>query len=433
MNLTEDQILSLAPDDGSKKSGRDLANPAKWVTKGTNEQALWGECKGSGSKPYQTTIDLLNIAFKCSCPSRKFPCKHGIALGLLYARNGKSFAAAEAPAWVMDWISKRVQKEEKKDDKKDKGVDEVAQAKRQQAREQKVNDGIEELLTWIKDIVRNGIINMPDKGYAYWNGIAKRLIDAQAPGLAGMIKNLADISFFKEGWQSDFIDALLSIYLVAKAYQNKENLSPLVMQEVRNGIGFTQKTDDVKDLEGIKDNWLVVGKQTTVDDTITVERNWLYGINTNQYALVLQFLVRGEGASLLLSPGVHLDAELVYFPSITPLRALVKQQTGAIPTAPQQLFSSWKEVSEKETEICSKYPVLTERPFGIRGVTPVTLYNSWWLKDRESNMVPIKESFAGIWKLLALSGGEPLDMVVVGRERRFEPIGVWDHKTYKAI
>ncbi|MGB8191873.1 MAG: SWIM zinc finger family protein, partial [Chitinophagaceae bacterium] len=80
MNLSEEQILALAPDESSKKSGKELSNASKWVSKGANETALWGECKGSGSKPYQTQVDLANIAFKCSCPSRKFPCKHGLGL-----------------------------------------------------------------------------------------------------------------------------------------------------------------------------------------------------------------------------------------------------------------------------------------------------------------------------------------------------------------
>jgi len=131
MNLTEEQILTLAPDESSKKAGKELANPSKWVTKGANEQAIWGECQGSGSKPYQTQIDVANVAFKCSCPSRKFPCEHGIALGLLYARQQNSFTETSMPAWVNDWISKRSQKEEKKLEKKDKPVDEAAQAKRQ--------------------------------------------------------------------------------------------------------------------------------------------------------------------------------------------------------------------------------------------------------------------------------------------------------------
>jgi len=44
---------------------------------------MWGESQASGSKPYQVSIVLGGPAFKCTCPSRKFPCKHGIGLMLL--------------------------------------------------------------------------------------------------------------------------------------------------------------------------------------------------------------------------------------------------------------------------------------------------------------------------------------------------------------
>ena len=114
MPFTEPEILSLAPDESSKKAGKELANPLKWVSVGANDEAIWGECQGSGSKPYQTQIDLRNIAFKCSCPSRKFPCKHGIALALLHARLPESFKDNQSPAWVTEWISKRAEKEEKR-------------------------------------------------------------------------------------------------------------------------------------------------------------------------------------------------------------------------------------------------------------------------------------------------------------------------------
>jgi hypothetical protein len=387
MNLTEEQILTLAPDESSKKAGKELANPSKWVTKGANEQAIWGECQGSGSKPYQTQIDLSNIAFKCSCPSRKFPCKHGIALGLLYARQQNLFAETTMPAWVDEWISKRSQKEEKKAEKKDKPVDEAAQAKRQQAREQKVADGIEELLTWIKDIVRNGIINIPEKGYQYWDGMAKRMVDAQAPGLAGMVRGLANIDYFKEGWQTNFLDALLNIYLIVKGYQNKDLLEPLVLQDVRASIGFTINQDELREKQGVKDVWLVAGKQISDDDNLTVERNWLYGINSNQYALVLQFIIRGQGAGVLLSPGMCIEAELVYFPSTSPLRALIKQQTTTNSKLPQQLFHSWKEVAETETTICAQLPVRTERPYAIQGLLPVYHDGKWWLKEKNEDLI----------------------------------------------
>ena len=51
---TTEQILALAPDANSAKNGKDLAPPRKWVSLGQNEQAVWGECQGSGKTPYQT-------------------------------------------------------------------------------------------------------------------------------------------------------------------------------------------------------------------------------------------------------------------------------------------------------------------------------------------------------------------------------------------
>ena len=120
MNFSEDQILALAPDDPSKKSGKELANPSKWVKREISERALWGECQGSGKLPYQTQVDLSNVAFKCTCPSRKFPCKHGLGLLLLYARDQKLFSKEAEPAWVTEWLDKRNDREEKKTEKKEK-------------------------------------------------------------------------------------------------------------------------------------------------------------------------------------------------------------------------------------------------------------------------------------------------------------------------
>ncbi|MCR6638365.1 MAG: SWIM zinc finger family protein [Sporocytophaga sp.] len=114
MSWSEEQVIALSPDIASAKSGKDLAKIEKWVSVYKNENALWGECKGSGSKPYQTQIDLNNIAFKCSCPSRKFPCKHGIGLLLLFAKTPTSFIDSESPDWVTEWLAKRAQREEKK-------------------------------------------------------------------------------------------------------------------------------------------------------------------------------------------------------------------------------------------------------------------------------------------------------------------------------
>jgi hypothetical protein len=85
LHWTAEQILKLAPDAVSAKAAQGLLAPKKWTSLGANESVLWGACQGSGANPYQTQIDLAEPAFKCSCPSRKFPCKHGLALFLLFA------------------------------------------------------------------------------------------------------------------------------------------------------------------------------------------------------------------------------------------------------------------------------------------------------------------------------------------------------------
>ena len=89
MELTSESVLALAPDASSVKAAQALLKPGQWPTLGFNENAVWGECKGSGSKPYQVEADLSGPVFKCTCPSRKFPCKHSLALLLLRVQAGR--------------------------------------------------------------------------------------------------------------------------------------------------------------------------------------------------------------------------------------------------------------------------------------------------------------------------------------------------------
>lgn len=95
-------------------------------------------------------------------------------------------------------------------------------------------DGISELLLWIKDFIRNGLLNMPEKDAAYFENIARRIVDAQAPGLANMLRTLGEINFCREGWQSELLNQLLRIYLVATCYTNSDQLPEGLQQDLRN-------------------------------------------------------------------------------------------------------------------------------------------------------------------------------------------------------
>ncbi|WP_181769024.1 SWIM zinc finger family protein, partial [Streptomyces albidus (ex Kaewkla and Franco 2022)] len=111
---TAEEVLTLAPDDASRKAGTKLSWPDRWSEAGAGSGGVWGLCKGSSSaKPYRTVVDLggagtgTGPGFKCSCPSRKFPCKHALGLLLLWAGELGQPDGHTPPDWAGEWLDGR--------------------------------------------------------------------------------------------------------------------------------------------------------------------------------------------------------------------------------------------------------------------------------------------------------------------------------------
>ena len=326
-----------------------------------------------------------------------------------------------------------MEKDEKKAIQKDKPIDEAAQLKRQKARTEKVNEGINELLLWIKDIFRGGLLTIPEKQNSLFENISRRMIDAQAPGLAAQLKDLGNMNYFSEGWESLFLEKILRLYLLLKGYQNSLSQDSLLQEDLRSLIGFTQNQEDLKNKEGIKDKWVVLAKQTMEEEQLLVERNWLYGIKTKQYALILQFYVRNQVPAFTFTAGSLYDACLVFFNSTVPLRAIIKEsnisQTRMVPEG----IKNWKEVIELQTSRNSRYPFLDSYPFIVDALKPVLINNQWWLEDTEKNIMPVTRDYAGIWKLLSISGGESKSISLLSNTDTFIPLGIWNNNEYKSF
>lgn len=432
MQWTEEQITALAPDTSSLKSGRDLAKTNKWLTIQQSERALWGECQGSGKDPYRTAIDLTNVAFKCSCPSKKFPCKHGLGLFLLFTKQSNAFTTQEEADWVADWLNKRTTKLQQKTE--NKPVDEKAQAKRVDARLKKVNAGIEEAQMWLKDLIRNGLISAPEKENSFWENAAARMTDAQAGGLAGMIRNIGEINFFSGKWQGELLEKLMKIFLLTEAYKNIEQLPENLQADLRNLMGWTQSQEELKAQEGIKDSWLILGKQEESEDKLTVQRNWLYGLESKRYALVLNFTFQTQQKDISLLVGTVMEAELVFFRSNYPQRAIIKNRFSPQLMQKPTFLGNWAEVIDLQADALSQNPWIERLPLLVSQITPMRYNDDWVLKDINNQYVRVNPyQDIALWQLLACSGGRPLDLFVLQENGAYTPLGFWNEDKYMAV
>src|SRR5687768_17431342 len=116
---TEQDALNLTEDEQTRRDGTKLATRSKWPTLGVDDLAIWGQCQGSGKAPYRVSVDKDELAYRCSCPSKKFPCKHTMGLLILFAKDQKLFTQSDAPGWVTEWLESRQKRAEKEAEKQE--------------------------------------------------------------------------------------------------------------------------------------------------------------------------------------------------------------------------------------------------------------------------------------------------------------------------
>lgn len=434
---TSEQVLALSPDAGSTKNGKSLANVAKWVTLGSTAQAIWGECKGSGKKPYRTQIDLSKPAFKCSCPSRKFPCKHALGLFLLFAEQSAAFEQTSPPDWVTEWLAKRSQAQERKQAKATKAADPEAQAKRAEKRADKIVAGLTDLDQWLQDIVRQGLATLPNQPYSFWDQTAARLVDAQAPGLARRVRSLAGIPYSGQDWPDRMLRALGLLHLLVQGYQRLDTLSPTMQAEVRSQIGWTQTQDDLLRrteqgdplVERIKDTWQVLGKLVLEEERLKVQRVWLWGQQHQQMALMLSFAHGKQPLDVSLVPGTSFEGELIFYPGTGLRRAFVvsREAIDASSSSMADVIASGSAIAtaiEYYAQALGQNPWLEQYPLLLNSVHLIQ-QEQWWLQDADGYVLPISPQFQQLWEMLAMSGGHPLTVFGEWDGALFVPLSLW--------
>lgn len=407
---TEDHLRSAVTDAATLKRGLDLASPSKWSNLGTSARAVWGECQGSGSKPYQVCIDVAGPAFKCSCPSRTFPCKHGAGLMVLVVRHSALISEGSEPPWVDAWLSKRNAKETAKAEINAirTPADADAQAKREAQRQKRMAEGLDELERWLLDVARTGLVTLQAEPLATWEGQAARLVDAQLPGLANRVREMWTMRGERTG---ELRDALGELYLLVQAAKRVHELPSDLSAEILQQVGVNVRKEDVmQESMPLNDQWWVLGQRMYDEERLTQRRTWLYGLRGKRYALLLDHAFGTQGfASTYITNAVY-DGVLHYYPGTAPLRALALElhlRPGFI--TPDSPACAPNEALEYVAEGLTGNPWTRQLPMWLSSVVPTTHKGRWYLRHA-SGLLPLRCTGTEGWSLVAQSGGAPMNI-----------------------
>lgn len=440
MGVTRAQVEAAAPDQAALKAAGGLLKPAKWPLRAidTAGTLVWGECQGSGANPYRVMADLSDLGSKCTCPSRKFPCKHALALLWMLADDPGPFLAAPIPEWVTEWLGRRRKgaapaARSSTDGSIDDALTEAeaappdpkVEARRAAASERRTTDtraaildATRELDSWIEDQLRTGISAFLGDHQTRCRRIAARLVDGKAAGLASRIDEMpARLMTLRATEQPEAaIVELAKLALLVRAWRSQPD-QPGIARE----IAAAESRDDLlQNANGIRvtGTWEALGDRiTTRRDGLVSHATWLFRRSADaadmpRFAVLLDYYPASAGRrSTALGSGDAFEGEVIFYPDRQPLRAILGERqavpSGALPPdnlPAADLLSGWRD-RLAAAPWAQEHPVLL--PQG-RFATDAS-GQPWWRADARDQALPLAEApdehlygfgfaaMAGVW------------------------------------
>lgn len=348
--LRQETIEAAAPDQASLAAAVKLLKPSLWSNLGgsADGKLVWGDCQGSGANPYRLVVDLEAIGSKCSCPSRKFPCKHALALMLMHSR-GQGFAAGDAPQWVVEWMGRRrggttaatpsgstaslaavFDPVDAASDPKDEARKAAQRQKREAETTAMIRAGLTELEGWIADQLRAGLSALSANLPARCRQVAARLVDARMGALAARVDEMP--AWVQTLPASGRIDALVAelgnLVLMSRAWGDGTAPDP----GLRRQIATTEPREALlgdPDALRVTAAWKVCATwEVARRDGLVAQSTWLANFGQGPAFALLQdfFPVSAGRRSAAVVEGEIFGAELVFYPSAHPLRAQIVQR-----------------------------------------------------------------------------------------------------------
>lgn len=447
--------MLLAPDRRAALAAADASVPAAWSATGCDDQAVWGWYIAGAAEPYEVSVSLAFRAYRCTCPSRKVPCKHCLGLMLLYAQH--RVPTVRRLPFVDDWLDRAAAA------RIDLAASEVeamagarsgavsadgdessvspapagssgevpshgtagllARERRRNDRSERMRAGLSELDRWIADQIRRGLAAPDLADLESWEKLAARLVDAQCGSLANRIGRVASRVGQHSRWHDDVLEELAVVRALTRGALRTWALPDDLCDGVHAATGLTMAKSDV--LAGVPTTaeWAVVGESRVREDRITVQRTWLchrpegeavvddVGASSTTWALELSFGALGSEIVSTYEVGTSVVADLHWYPGAVPLRCVVgRVHRDAVPLDRAPRGTSIATGFAEAGGLVARELWIERVPMLIEGI-PVPRGDGRWMLTDSTGSVPIVPGFRRLAELVAISGGEPLTVM----------------------
>ncbi|MET7773265.1 DUF5691 domain-containing protein [Nocardia sp. NPDC005366] len=291
----------------------------------------------------------------------------------------------------------------------------------------RVTAGLEELDIWLGDQVRTGLAQA-DRSYRAFETIAARMVDAQAPAVAAVLRQLPTTVATRADWPQIMLREYARLHLLIAGHRRLDELPEALGASIRTHIGYPTPAESVRAETPLRDRWMVLGSRVTEDERLYTRRTWLYGRHTHRVALLVDHSFGSPGFTKdVPAPGLMADASLHYYPAAAPLRALWGERHGpdepftTVPrpaaTAPDdghaaattERAGAVSLAMDAHARALGADPWLRSWPVLLPDVIPVVDENGWRVVDTEGGTLPVAASEQP-WRLLGISGGHPVTL-----------------------
>jgi hypothetical protein len=286
--------------------------------------------------------------------------------------------------------------------------------------------GAQELERWLLDLLRQGLVVLDQEGEDFWEEIAGRMVNAKLGDLGRRIRSLKQAPEQEARWEEKVLKEISYLYLITRGLLQLNKQKEEQQCELLRICGVRIDKKALLQSKGTTDTWLIISQEFGKDEQLHYRRIWLYGENSHELALLLDFSWGSANFFPEYTFGGLYKGEIIYYPGATPQRALFKEPVPFKGTFKGKGgFKTLRQLALFFAKALQQNPWLKTYPCLLNQIRVVRENHTFLIMDPSQQGVPLTQRPDGYWKLLALTADQPLSIFGLWNGEHFQPKSVF--------